>query len=80
MPHKLLLGSAPSPTPDDLCVYGSPEQHCYSDSLRKQRRQYIADPLNPGHFREVRTGDDKIVENQIRAEKVIHSQLFWLEK
>ena len=33
MPHKLLLGSAPSPTPDDLCVYGSNEPHC--DSIKQ---------------------------------------------
>jgi hypothetical protein len=33
----------------------------------------------PG-FREVRSGDEKIVEAQIGTEKLIHSQLFWLEK
>ena len=80
MPHRLLLGSAPSPTPDDLCVYGSNEPHCFTDPSRKERRQYIADPVNPGHFREVRPGDEKIVENQIRTEKLIHQSLFWLEK
>lgn len=80
MPHKLLLGSAPDPTPDDLCVYGSTAPHCYTDRSRTQRRQYIADPVYPGHFRELRPGDEAIVEAQIRAEKLIHSQLFWLEK
>ena len=80
MPHRLLLGSAPDPTPDDLCVYGSNQQRCYTDPSRKERRQYIADPANPGHFREVRPGDEKIVENQIRTEKLIHQSLFWLEK
>ncbi len=80
MPHKLLLGSAPSPSPEDLCVYGSTELHCYTGSSRKERRQYIADPVNPGHFREVRPGDEKIVEDQIRTEKLVRHSLFWLEK
>jgi hypothetical protein len=80
MPHRLLLGSAPDPTPDDLCVYGSTAPRCYTDPTRKQRRQYIAHPVNPGHFREVRPGDENIVEAQIRTERLIHSHLFWLEK
>ena len=80
MPHRLLLESAPSPTPDDLCVYGSNQQCCFTDPPRQERRQYIGDPANPGHFREVRPGDEKIVENQIKTEKLIHQSLFWLEK
>ncbi len=80
MPHRLLLGSAPSPTPDDLCVYGSIQQHCYTDASRKERKKYIADPVDPGHFREMRPGDAKIVEAQIRTEMLIHGSLFWLEK
>ena len=80
MPHRLLLGSAPNPTPHDLCVYGSTAPRCYTDASRKQRRQYIADPDHPGHFREVRPGDEKIVEQQIRTEKLIHHSLLWFEK
>jgi len=80
MPHKLLLGSAPSPTPDDLCAYGSGAERCFTDSSRKGRRLFIADPLNPGHFRETRPGDDKIVEHQIQMEKLVRQHLFWLEK
>ena len=80
MPHKLLLGSAPSPTPDDLCVYGSDAPHCFTDASGKERKRFIADPLNSGHFREIRPGDEKIVEGQIRAEKLVRQHLFWLEK
>jgi hypothetical protein len=80
MPHKLLLGSAPTPTPDDLCVYGSNALHCFTDSSRQERRRYIADPLLPGHFREVRPGDEKIVEGQIRTEKLVRQHMFWMEK
>jgi hypothetical protein len=80
MPHKLLLGSAPSPTPDDLCAYGSDAVRCFSDSSRKDRRHFISDPLQPGHFREVRPGDEKIVEGQIRAEKLARQHMFWMEK
>jgi len=80
MPHKLLLGSAPSPTPNDLCAYGSDALRCFTDSSRKERRHYIADPLQPGHFREVRPGDEKIVENQIQAEKLARQHMFWMEK
>jgi hypothetical protein len=80
MPHKLLLGSAPTPTPDDLCVYGSDAVRCFTDSSRQERRHFIADPHLPGHFREVRPGDDKIVEQQILAEKLARQHMFWLEK
>jgi hypothetical protein len=80
MPHKLLLGSAPSPTPDDLCAYGSDALRCFTDSSRQERRHYIADPLQPGHFREVRPGDEKIVENQLQAEKLARQHMFWMEK
>ena len=69
MPYKLLLGSAPNPTPEDLCVWGSEESHCYADSTRNERRRYIPDPMNRGHFREVRPGDDKLIEGQLKAQK-----------
>ena len=80
MPHKLMLGSAPTPTPDDLCVYGSVEPHCYTDAVRQLRKQYIADPANPGHFREMQSGDEKIIANQILTQQLIRGSLFWLEK
>ncbi len=80
MPHKLMLGSAPTPTPDDLCVYGSVAPHCYTDAARQHRKQYIADPVNLGHFREMRPGDDKIIANQILTQLLIRGSLFWLEK
>jgi hypothetical protein len=67
MPYKLLLGSAPNPTPDDLCVWGSEEDHCYTNTTRSERRRYIPDPKNRGHFREVRPGDDKLIEGQLNA-------------
>ena len=80
MPHKLMLGSAPTPTPDDLCVYGSIEPHCFTDAARQQRKQYISDPGNMGHFREMRPGDEKIIANQILTQQLIRGSLFWLEK
>jgi len=70
MPHPLMLGSAPSPTPDDLCAHGSVEQHCYVDAARTERRRFIPDPDLPGHYREIRTGDDKVVERMIRAQEL----------
>jgi len=70
MPHPLLLGSAPSPTPDDLCVSGSTQRHCYVDPTTKERRRFIPDPDLPGHYRELRPGDDKIIENMLRAQKL----------
>jgi hypothetical protein len=65
-----MLGSAPSPTPDDLCAHGSAEQHCYADAGRKERRRFIPDPDFPGHYREIRPGDDKVVERLIRAQEL----------
>ena len=61
-------------------MYGSNQPHCFTDASRTERKRFIADPLQPGHFREVRPGDEKILEGQILAEKLIRQHLFWLEK
>jgi hypothetical protein len=79
MPHRLILGSAPSPTPEDLCVYGSTELHCYTDATKKERRRFIPDPIYRGHFRELRPGDDKLIEDQIRAQKQVGREIFGLQ-
>lgn len=76
MPHARLLGSAPNPTPDDLCVYGSMQQHCYTDATQKERRRFIPNPDWPGHYREIRPGDDKVIEEMIRAQQLTR-QRFW---
>jgi hypothetical protein len=78
MPFQLVLGSAPSPKPADLCVYGSTELHCYTDITKIERRRFIADPVYPGHFREVRPGDDKLIEDQLRAQKQVPREIFGL--
>src|SRR5262249_44696460 len=40
--HKLLLGSAVSPTPDDLCAIGrSKADRCYTDATRTVRKAYV---------------------------------------
>jgi hypothetical protein len=61
--HKLLVGSASSPTPNDLCAIGeSNSNRCYTDATRKVRKEYV---LKYGHYQEDRPGlDDKSVENQ----------------
>jgi hypothetical protein len=79
MPHRLILGSAPSPTPEDLCVYGSTELHCYTDTTKKERRRFIADPIYRGHFRELRPGDEKLIEDQIRAQRQVGREIFGLQ-
>jgi hypothetical protein len=57
MPQPRLLGSPPSPTPNDLCNCGLTQQHCYVDA-KKERRRFVPDPDWPGHYREFRPGDD----------------------
>jgi len=63
--HKLLIGSATPPSPDDLCAIGDSEaDHCYTDATRKIRKDYVLNEKR-GHYQEVRPGpDDKAVENQ----------------
>jgi hypothetical protein len=78
LPHPLMLGSAPTPTPDDLCARGSTQQHCYTDSSKKDRRHFIADPAWPGHFREIRPGDEKIIEHLISTQHLMNYQKFQL--
>jgi hypothetical protein len=72
MPHRLLLGSAPSLSPDDFCaLYLSNQAHCYADSTMKERRKYIPNPKQPWHYREIRPGDEKLIEDQLKA-KPLH--------
>jgi hypothetical protein len=78
MPYQLVLGSAPSPKPTDMCVYGSTELHCYTDATRNERRRYIPDPKDPGHFREIRPGDEKLIDDQNRAKKQAGHEIFGL--
>ena len=63
--HKLLLGSALSPTPDDLCAIGrSNADHCFTDATRTERKIYVLNEKR-GHYREVRAGvDEKAVASQ----------------
>ena len=78
LPHPLMLGSAPTPTPDDLCARGSTQERCYTDSSRKERRHFIPDPAWPGHVREIRPGDEKIVERLIKTQQLMSYQKFQL--
>ena len=60
--HKLLPGSAASPTPDDLCAIGdSDNDHCFTDATHQTRKDYVLDEKK-GHYHEFRPGlDDKAV-------------------
>ena len=62
--HKLLPGSAATPTPDDLCAIGdSDNDHCFTDATRQVRKDYVLDEKK-GHYHEFRPGlDDKAAEN-----------------
>ena len=63
--HKLLTGSAATPTPDDLCAIGDgAADHCYTDATRQVRRDYVLNEKT-GHYHEFRPGlDDKTVKDQ----------------
>ena len=58
--HKLLPGSAATPTPDDLCAIGDTDaDRCFTDASRKVRKDYVLDEKQ-GHYHEFRPGvDDK---------------------
>jgi hypothetical protein len=63
--HKLLPGSARTPTPDDLCAIGdSDNDRCFTDATRQVRKDYVLDGKQ-GHYHEFRPGlDDKAAGNQ----------------
>ena len=63
--HKLLVGSATTPSPDDLCAIGDSEANrCYTDATHKVRKDYVLNEKR-GHYQEVPPGlGDKPVENQ----------------
>src|SRR5215471_16000170 len=63
--HKLLIGSATAPTPDDLCAIGdSNADHCYTDATHKVRKEYVLNERT-WHYQEVRLRlDGKLLEEQ----------------
>ena len=63
--HKLLPGSAVTPTPDDLCAIGDTDAaRCFTDATRKVRKDYVLDEKK-GHYHEFRPGlDDKPAESR----------------
>jgi hypothetical protein len=63
--HKLLIGAASTPSPDNLCAIGdSDADRCYTDASRKVRRNYVLNEKS-GHYREVRPDlDEKSAGNQ----------------
>jgi hypothetical protein len=75
-----MLGSAPSPTPEDLCAAGSTAPHCYTDASKTERKKFVPDfsRANPGHYREYRPGDEKLIEDYIRARKQVAREHFRL--
>jgi hypothetical protein len=79
-PHGMMLGSAPSPKPADLCVAGSTADHCYTDATKTKRKIFVPDFDNPspGHYREYRPGDEKLIADQIRAQKQVGREIFRL--
>ena len=79
-PHSAMLGSAPSPTPADLCVYGSGAEHCYTDATKTKRKIFVPDlsAPNPGHYREYRPGDEKLIEDFIKSRKQVAREHFRL--
>ena len=63
--HKLLVGSTPGPTPEDLCAIGDTDAaRCYTDAARNVRKDYVLNEKS-GHYHEFRPGlDDKAVGSQ----------------
>ena len=63
--HKLPIGAASTPSPDDLCAIGdSDADRCYTDAARKVRKDYVLNEKS-GHYQEARPdGDGKSVANQ----------------
>ena len=63
--HKLLPGSAPTPTPDDLCAIGDTDAgRCFTDATRQVRKDYVLDEKH-GHYHEFHPGlDDKAATSQ----------------
>ena len=78
LPYAMMVGSAPSPTPDDLCAAGATSEHCYTDATKTQRKRFVPNPKIPGHYREYRPGDDKLIENQIKARRQVGREIFGL--
>ena len=66
--HKLLIGSAPPPTHEDLCAVGdSNADRCYTDATHKVRKVYVLNEKTL-HYHEAgpRLDDKPLVEQAIK--------------
>jgi hypothetical protein len=66
--HKLPIGAAITPSPDDLCAIGdSDNDRCYTDAAHKVRKDYVLNEKT-WHYQEVRPRPDDKKQTTERAE------------